>query len=270
MRRFFVASTLFAVATLAAAALPAAAHAQIAVLSSTVEERVAAPGDHYAGSIIISNAGAAPQTVRLYKTDYRFQADGTSNFDPAGTDPRSNAAWITPQLSQVVVPANSKVTVPYAVEVPAGDSLVGSYWSTLMVEGESTPPSAGSGQPEMKIGAVMRYAVQVATHIDNTGTRSVAFTDAGISKSEAGAAALDVNVHDDGQRSYRPTLWVEIYDAQGALKAKARQTRGLLYPGTSLHQHFDLGDLPAGAYKAVVFADVGAPAVIAAQYSVTF
>jgi hypothetical protein len=270
MRRYFVASTLFAVATLAAAVVPAAAHAQIAVLSSTVEERVAAPGDRYSGTIVISNAGDAPQTVRIYKTDYRFQADGTSNFDPAGTDPRSNAAWITPQLSQVVVPANSKVSVPYAVEVPAGDSLVGSYWSTLMVEGQSAPPAAGDSQPEMKIGAIMRYAVQVATHIDNTGTRSVAFTDAGISKTETGDAALDVNVHDNGQRAYRPTLWVEIYDAQGALKAKAKQSRGLLYPGTSLHQHFDLGALPPGTYKAVVFADVGAPAVIATQYTVSF
>lgn len=271
MRRFLTGSTCFALALalLAAAVTPAPVRAQIAVLSSTVEERVAAPGDQYSSSITISNAGSTPQAVRIYKTDYRFQADGTSNFDAAGTDARSNAAWITPQLSQVVVPAGSKVIVPYAVAVPAGDSLVGSYWSTLMVEAESAPPTAGA-PASMAIGAVMRYAVQVATHIDNTGARSVAFSDAGISKTDSGTAALDVNVHDDGQRAYRPTLWVEVYDAQGVLKAKAKQARGLLYPGSSLHQHFELGALPPGPYKAVVFADIGAVAVIATQYTVSF
>lgn len=271
MRRFRRSWRYAAIAGVLVGGLPGAARAQIAVLSNTVEEHVAAPGDQYSGSIIISNPSSTPQTVRLYKTDYRFQADGTSDFDAAGSDPRSNADWITPQLAQVVVPAGSKVTVPYAVAVPANDSLVGTYWSTLMVEGVTRPVGgAADTQPRVQIGAVMRYAIQIATHINATGTRTVHFTDAGISKTPNGTAALDLNVHDDGQRAYHPRLWVEVYDAQGALKAKAEQQRGLLYPGTSLHQHFDLGTLPAGTYKAVVFADTGARAVFAAQYTVTF
>ena len=61
-----------------------------------------------------------------------------------------------------------------------------------------------------------------------------------------------------------------MYDANGALRAKAKQSRGLLYPGTSLRQHFDLGALPAGTYKAVVFADTGEDSVFATQYTITF
>jgi len=270
MLRIHRLATALAAAIVVAA--PTAARAQIAVLSSTVEEKTAAPGEKYSGTIVISNQSAQPQVARIYQTDYRFASDGTAHYDDAGTSPRSNARWITPQASRVVVPPNSQVAVPYAVAVPLGDSLRGTYWSMIMVEGAPVEPGAPSagGKPAVAIGAVMRYAVQLATHIRDTGSRTVQFAQAGAAKAPGGAAALDLDVTDTGERGFRPVLWVEVYDAQGTLRAKAKQSRGLLYPGTSLHQHFDLGTLPAGTYKAVVFADTGADAVFATQYTVNY
>ena len=261
-----------ALAAALALVAPAVSHAQIAVLSSTVEEKTAAPGEKYTGTITISNQSAQPQVARIYQTDYRFASDGTAHYDDAGTSPRSNASWITPQASRIVVPANSQVSVPYSVAVPLGDSLRGTYWSLIMVEGTPVDPGAANdgGKPTVAIGAVMRYAVQLATHIRNSGSRTVQFASAGAAKGANGAAALDLDVTDTGERGFRPTLWVEVYDAQGTLRAKARQSRGLLYPGTSLHQHFDLGTLPAGTYKAVVFADTGDDSVFATQYTVSY
>lgn len=263
-------SYLIAVALVASVS---AAHAQIAVLSSTVEERVAAPGDRYSGTIVIANPTAQPQTARIYQTDYQFAADGTSAFEAAGSMSRSNAAWVVPQTTRIEVPANSQLAVRYTVAVPAGDSLRGTYWSVIMVEGLQSDGGSSSrtnaAKPSMQLGAVVRYAIQVATHIDFSGKRSVRFTGAA-AKTDAGKAMLDVDVQDAGERGYRPTLWVEVYDAQGTLRAKAKQSRGLLYPGASLRQHFDLGALPAGSYKAVVFADTGDESVFAAQYTINF
>jgi hypothetical protein len=258
---FAVALALFA---------PVASHAQIAVLSSTVEEKTAAPGEKYSGAIIVSNQSAQPQIARIYQTDYRFASDGTAHYDDPGSSRRSNAAWITPQASRIMVPANSQVSVPYAVTVPQGDSLKGTYWSMIMVEGMPAEPGAASDKPAVAIGSVMRYAVQLATHIRTTGTRTVEFASPAASKLATGTAALDIDMTDTGERGFRPTLWVEVYDAQGTLRAKAKQTRGLLYPGTSLHQHFDLGTLPSGAYKAVIFADTGEDAVFATQYNINY
>jgi hypothetical protein len=250
---------------------PAASRAQIAVLSSTVEEKIAAPGEKYTGTIVIANQSAQPQVARIYQTDYSFAADGTAHYDDAGSSKRSNARWITPQASRVVVPPNSQVAVPYSVAVPLGDSLRGTYWSMVMVEGAPVEPGTPSdGKPAVAIGAVMRYAVQLATHIRNSGTRTVQFASAAAGKSPDGAAALDLDVTNTGERAFRPALWVEVYDAQGVLRGKAKQQRGLLYPGTSLHQHFDLGTLPSGTYKAVVFADTGEDSVIATQYTVNY
>lgn len=251
---------------------PVAAHAQIAVLSSTVEEKTAAPGEKYSGTIVVSNPGATPQVARIYQTDYRFAADGTAHYDDPGTTTRSNAPWVTPQATRIVVPPNSQVAVPYSIAVPVSDSLKGTYWSMIMVEGAPNEPTAGGagGKPAVAVGAVMRYAIQLATHIRNTGTRTVQFTSPSASKATNGNAVLDVDMTDTGERAFRPTLWVEVYDAQGALKGKAKQSRGLLYPGTSLHQHFDLGQLPSGTYKAVIFADTGEDAVFATQYTISY
>ena len=74
----------------------------------------------------------------------------------------------------------------------------------------------------------------------------------------------------DGERAYRPALWIEVYDEQGTMRANARQERGLLYPGTSLKQTFALGRLAPGTYRAIVFADSGEDAVFAQQYTLRF
>ena len=252
----------------AAASLPA----QISVLSSTVEEKSAAPGEAYAGRVAIENTGTTAETVRLYQTDYQFSADGTSSFDAIGHRPRSNGLWISLQSSQVTVPPGTTVSVPYTVSVPASDTLRGTFWSVIMVEGAMKPATGTSGdraKAQVGLGTVIRYAVQVATHIGPSGTRTVKFTKAGVVPSDS-SSAIELDVNDVGERAYRPVLWVEVYDAEGNLRAKAKQSRGLLYPGSSLRQHFDLGKLAPGTYKAVIFADTGEDSVFASQYTIVF
>lgn len=246
--------------------------AQISVLSSTVEEKIAAPGEAYAGRVTIQNPGTTAETVRLYQTDYLFHADGTSSFDAIGHQSRSNGSWVSLQSSQVTVPPGSTVNVPYTVSVPASDTLRGSFWSVIMVEGAMKPATAAAGErgkAQVGLGTVIRYAVQVATHIGPSGTRAVKFTKAGVVPSDS-SSAIELDVNDVGERAYRPVLWVEVYDADGNLRAKAKQSRGLLYPGSSLRQHFDLGRLAPGTYKAVIFADTGEDSVFASQYTLVF
>jgi hypothetical protein len=250
-------------------AAPLQAGAQIAVVGNAVDEHEAGPGQRYLGSITVRNLTAEPQPVRIYQTDYRFSADGTSNFDSAGTVRRSNAAWIRPSASSLTIPPMADVVLSYAVTVPAIDSLRGTYWSTIMVEGQPRlPPQARRGQ--IGLGAVFRYAVQVATHLPAVGTRKVRLTRQGFLTDSTGARVLDVVVENNGERAYRPNLWVELYDGRGTLRKRIEQQRGLLYPGTSVKQRFSFGALPAGVYKALVFADTGDDTVSAAQYKLTF
>ena len=250
-------------------AAPLRAGAQIAVVGNAVDEHEAGPGQRYVSSITVRNLTSEPQPVRIYQTDYRFSADGTSNFDSAGSVPRSNASWIRPSASSVTIPPMADIIVSYAVTVPAIDSLRGTYWSAIMVEGQPRlPPQARRGQ--IGLGSVFRYAVQVATHLPTAGSRRVRLTRQGFLTDSLGARVLDVVIENTGERAYRPNLWVELYDGKGALRKRVEQQRGLLYPGTSLQQRFSFGALPAGVYKALVFADTGDDTVSAAQYKLTF
>jgi hypothetical protein len=250
-------------------AMPQRASAQIAVVGNAVDEHEAGPGQRYVSSITVRNLTSQPQPVRIYQTDYRFSADGTSNFDNAGSLARSNAGWVKPSASSITLPPNADVVLNYAVTVPAIDSLRGTYWSAIMVEGQPRlPPRASRG--EIGLGAVFRYAVQVATQLPNTGSRRVRLARQGFLTDSAGARVLDMIVENTGERAYRPNLWIELYDARGVMRKRIEQQRGLLYPGSSLKQRFSFGALPAGAYKALVFADTGDETVSAAQYKLTF
>ncbi|MEX2178912.1 MAG: hypothetical protein WD801_09395 [Gemmatimonadaceae bacterium] len=247
------------------------AQAQISVVGNTVEERVASPGETYVGTIVVRNLTQEDQPVRIYQTDYLFFADGTSHFNDPGTSPRSNARWITPTVRSLLVPPNSEMTVTYSVVVPANDSLAGTFWSAVMVEG--APNEAGrssGGRPQVGIGSVTRYAVQVATHIRTSGSRKVGFANSRFLTNPDSTQSFELEVQNVGERAYRPALWIEVYDEQGTLRANARQERGLLYPGTSLHQTFALGRLAPGTYRAIVFADSGEDAVFASQFTLRF
>lgn len=256
-------------ATLLVCIAPAPARGQVAVVGNTVDEHVAAPGETYTGSILLRNMTREAQSVRLYQTDYTFFADGTSHFDAPGSTPRSNAKWIVLSTSQVVVPPAGDANVAYTVSVPPNDSLRGTYWSTVMVEGASSAPPV-AGRREVALGVVMRYAVQLATHLQETGTRTLTFPTHRLTMDGDTTRTLELSFENTGERAYRPLLWVEVYDAQGALRLKEKQQRGLLYPGTSGVQKFALSALPSGTYKAVVFADVGDDQVFAAQYKLEF
>lgn len=247
---------------------PARSDAQIAVVGSTVEEHTAAPGQSYEGTILIRNLTTQPQPVKVYQTDYRFFADGTSHFDAAATTPRSNASWIKPSASTIIIPPSSEMTLGYTITVPAIDTLRGTYWSALMIEGAPTAPPATANK-QVGLGAIVRYAVQLATHLPATGSRKVAFANQTLADS-SGHRVVELEVENIGDRGYRPSIWVELYDSNGTLRGRREQQRGLLYPGTSLKQRFVFDTLPAGSYKAVIFADTGDDAVFAAQYKLEF
>lgn len=254
---------------LALASGPASALGQIAVVGSTVEEKSAAPGESYMGTIVVRNLTSESQPVRIYQTDYAFFADGTSHFDTPGTIPRSNASWVIPTVGSIVVPPAGETTVAYTVKVPSNNSLSGTYWSALMVEGAVSKPRPTTGR-EVGIASVMRYAVQVATHLPSAAAGKVAFEHQAFESLKTGSRSFELDVRNTGERGYRPLLWLELYDSTGALTARVEQQRGLLYPGSSLKQKFDLGKVAGGEYKAVVFADIGDEAVFAAQYKVRF
>jgi hypothetical protein len=258
---------------LALAALPIThAAAQIVVTSGAVAEHQAAPGESWQGTIRLRNPTGQPHEARIYLSDYAFQADGSTTYAAPGTAARSSAAWATVSPSRVTVPAGGEATVAYTVAVPAGRPLAGTFWSMVMVETAPDEPTAAlprEGRVRVGVRTAMRYGVQLATTIRGTGAASAAFASPQAQAAAGGHRTLRFDVLNDGDLAYRPHVRLELFDADGAPRGRWEAERGLLYPGTSLRQSFDLGALPAGTYQALVVADAGGESVFGARYRLT-
>ncbi len=247
---------------------------QLSVRSSLSDDREAQPGSMYEGEIRVHNETDEVQQAKIYQTDYLFYADGSNIYGDPGQDLRSNATWTTLSDATLTIPPNETIPVHYVVHVPArqnGDTPDGSYWSMVMVEAISkdSPESTinpDTGEAQYGVLQIMRYGIQIATHISGTGKSILNMSDTGLTKLENGASTLEMNISNSGNRMVRPDMWVEIYDENGTAFGRYDGTKNRIYPGTSIHQRVLLGDLDPGHYRALVIIDAGTDEVYGAEY----
>ena len=262
------------VAVLAFTCLTASvAQAKVSVIGGLSHEKKAAPGEIYKGSILIKNSDIEPHEIKIYQTDYLFYFDGTSDYNTPGKSERSNADWLSFSPNWMIIPSESTVTVNYTMTVPADPNLVGTYWSMLMVEEipKSSPESTQAEEVESQIGItqIVRYGIQMITHIGDSGERKLKFIETKLLR-ETKSRLLQVDIENTGQRWLRPYLWAELYDDTGRYIGRFENGRKRIYPGTSVRYKVDLSDVPKGIYKALVVADCGGDYVFGAERTLKF
>jgi hypothetical protein len=254
-----------------------AAHAQIAVQSELVDDRTVAPGTSYQGTITIKNLTDAPQQAKVTARDYRFTAAGTNAFDSPGSHVRSNAEWMSFRPSRLTLPPRGTAEVEYDVSVPEAAALPdstgarGTYWSVLMVEpiargsAESTLPAV-EDQHAFGVRQVTRFGVQIATHLSSSTSPDVAVESADL-VAEGDRRVLSVDLENRGAGMTRPTLDLEVYDANGQVVLRKEAPASRLYPKTSIRHRLPLEGLSDGRYEALVVVDAGGERVVGAQYT---
>jgi hypothetical protein len=248
--------------------------AQVSVVGDLSRDIDVRPGEVVEGVILVKNDTQEIQEAKIYQTDYHFDFTGANAYDEPGTRPRSNARWIRFSPSVVTLAPNATVAVNYTVTVPRDPdrSLVGTYWSMMMVEGipkgsrESTQPAADT-RSKMGLTQTLRYAVQIATTIAGTGTAEVQFVNAVLTKRDDGARILQVDLASSGELFMRPNVYVELFDEAGLSRGRFDGSRFRMYPGTSVRHKIDLSSVPKGTYKALVVVDAGGDEAFAAQYT---
>lgn len=252
--------------------------AQVSVIGELSNDKEAKAGERYEGLINVRNDTNEPQEVKIYQTDYLFFRDGTNSYAEPGTVPRSNAKWVAFSPSYATIPPQSTSSINYTVTVP-GDTpekkLVGSYWSMLMVEGiaKGSAESAANKDPkksQMGIRQTIRYGIQIATHIAQTGTKKISFVETKLLPNENGKRMLQVDIENSGEIFIRPDVYVELFDDKGVSKGKFPGVRYRLYPGSSVRELIDLTSVAAGSYKAIVVVDAGGEDVYGAEYTLKF
>lgn len=262
-------STVLLVACCTACILPRPSTAYVAIRGELTHERQVSPGQTYKGTIRVNNTGDEPQEIKIYQTDYSFDAHGTYHYDPPGQDQRSNAGWITVNPHRMTVPPLGTSVINYILEVPEDPGLVGTYWSIIMVEHVGSGKRQVSAEEETEVsvavGHVIRYAIQIVTHIGSTGERKLRFLNTDLVR-DGDTRVLNVDLENVGERWLRPTLWTELYANNGAYVGKFEAGRLRVYPGTSVRYTIDLTEAGQGQYKALIVADCG-DEVFGATYS---
>jgi hypothetical protein len=252
---------------------PVLARAQVGITNGLTQEKVCKPGEAFQSFLTLRNYGTVPEDVRIYQTDYSFTFDGKSYYDPPGKAARSNAAWITPGHKQLTIAGSSQVDLRYAAKVPDDPNLSGTYWSVIMVEvlpkAQAAQPNAPRKEPSVGITQVMRYAVQIVTHIGDTGSRKLRFIQTELLQDKA-QKTFHVDVENIGERWLRPYSSLEIYNQKGELVGKFEGDRLRLFPGTSVRFKFDVSHVAEGKYKALVVLDNKDSSVFGAQYTLDF
>lgn len=254
------------------------ATAQLAIIGDLTDDRTAAPGQVYEGSITLRNDGSEAAEAKIYLNDYVFSCDGSTRYPEPGTTPRSNASWMTFRPSRVVIQPKGVAVVNYTVAVPgdtAGRPVEGSYWSILMLEEipagspESSLRPAGT-RPTMGVRQTIRYGLQIATHLAGGGKRVIEFSNPHLTVTPDSARALQVDLTNTGTLWMRPDVTVQIFDRQGTQVAKATGSKYRIYPGTCVKQTIPLPTIPPGEYKVLLVVDAGEDDAFGAQYTLKF
>ncbi len=232
---------------------PGISTAGIVILNGLTHENEAQPGETYRGTIQLQNTGGKSKDVRVYIRDYWYSFDGTSKHDPAGTLKRSNGKWINANPELLTLGAGEIATVDYEVKVPAADSLKGTYWSVIMVEG-ITPPDTSNYSSGVTINTAIRYAIQIVTNIGNSGKEDLNFIGLQLDTTSTNKL-LNVFIENTGERVLKPELSIELFDESGKSSGIIKADRRKTYPGTSIAIELDLKGIPPGKYTGVLVAD---------------
>ena len=255
------------IALLLLAIPPLAFGAPVVLQSPLYVEYDVQPGKTYEGTLEIQNPNTTVQEVKLYQTDYVFWADGRNEYGDPGKLPRSNARWITVAPPRATIPPNETLRVRYTVQIPDNSTLKGTYWSMIMIEPvDPSSPEFSSGGKEIQLGVrqVLRYAVQVATTIGSTGTVQLKFAGMRLA-ADAGKRNLRIDVENTGERTYRATVWADLYDEKGVYVGQFAAGDRRLYPGTSARFAVDLTGVADATYKALILVDCGGDNVFGAN-----
>jgi hypothetical protein len=134
--------------------------------SQPVIRQTLSPGETVQGSIELVSYQTTPIRVRTYLEDWRYTSvgDGSKEFGPPQTFPRSCASWISFFPNEIMLPANGKTVVDYTIRIPEDISLDGGYVAVLFFEA-STESEASTTSEDNRPKAAVRFAARLGSLI---------------------------------------------------------------------------------------------------------
>lgn len=248
--------------------IPIMSIASIEVLGSLKHIHQGSPGDTLRGEIKLHNSDGIDQEVRIYQTDLLYNFEDYTFYDEPTTHARSNAKWIQYSPKTVIVKANESRFIQYEIVIPEADSLDGTFWSVLMVEGVNPIDPNQTG--ELNISTVTRYAIQMVSEINNKGKGELTFLNPTLIK-EGKNLFLAVDIVNTGHHYIAPEVSIELFDEFGQSVKKITASKKGLYPKTSARFRLNLeGIASEKSYQSLIIADGKNEDVFGIEYVLYF
>ncbi len=242
--------------------------ASIEVVGSLRHITKAGSGDVYKGEIKVQNSGDKDQEIKVYQTDLFYNNEDYTYYNEPVSHNRSNANWIEYSPKTTIVSANSTLFIQYQITVPDEDSLAGTYWSILMVEGVNPIDPTMEGQ--FNINTVTRYAIQLITEIRESGLGKLEFLDPSLVR-EGNELFLAVDIINTGDHYISPDVSIELFDDKGESVKVIHAPKKGLFPGTSARYRFNLeGIADEKTYQTIIIAAGEGEDVFGLEYTLYF
>lgn len=253
---------------LLASTLPLLSMASIEVEGSLRHIHKGMQGDVYQGEIKIQNSDNFDQEVRVYQTDLLYNFEDFTFYDEPVTHKRSNATWIAFSPKSAIVKANETTYIRYEVTIPQSDTIIGTYWSVLMVEGVIPIDPNQAGQ--LNINTVTRYAIQIVTEINEVGIGKLEFLEPSLI-AEGDQLFLAVDIVNSGDHYIVPEVSIELFDETGASIKVIKAAKKGLFPTTSSRYRFNLeGIAGETTYQTLIIAAGTDEDVFGLEYTLFF
>lgn len=241
---------------------PAVILATISV-SPTLYELQIPRGQSYTDAIRVMNVGKVGITVKVYLSDFDFQANGNIRFPDAGTGKYSLADYLRLNPTSLDVEPGEEKIVRFTITMP--QDLEGEYQGILFFQtqpkGIKSPAAGKQIMISTRIGAGI-YAAAKNTVNASSETPALFFKQAQTPAPDNSTYHYALIYHNNGNIHLRPTGKVKILNAEGkgVASAPVNENNASVLRGSVRIFEGDFKNSPAlpdGSYKIVAEIDYG-------------
>ncbi|KFF60843.1 hypothetical protein JF66_01695 [Cryobacterium sp. MLB-32] len=219
-----------------------------------------APGAAIDANAIVSNHSAEAVTLLNYAVDGQSTPQGAFAL-AAQSDARTGVgAWVSLGAESITVPANSQLTVPFRLSVPAtatpGDYAGGVIIESAPVQGETTN---SGGDASVRLDVIQRQGVRIYLAVAGTAVPTLTHGDLGWTVSND-TVTFTLPITNTGNTILHPTAVLDISSWIGATANIDFATPESILPGATLDLQANLTGAPflqAGTAEAALASDAG-------------
>jgi hypothetical protein len=213
------------------------------------------PGETKQVKVTLINEKEHVEKVEFHLCDYACTSEGLHFFEEPGKMERSNASWISLSQEQVTLEPKSQLDFFYKIEAPNNPSLIGSFWSVLLIEPQQAIQKLTEKENGFTMDVKIRYVHHIVTNLKN-GNAKLKITNKEF-KIMDNKQFLKISVLNTGDLFINPKLTLKLYDDQGKLKNTLEGQTERLYPGNSQSYLVATDGVESGKFTGFLLLDNG-------------